>query len=90
MKRPIYIGEVTGDNLMVSPEQLLDMIRRDIDDLDSQPDAAPVKGLFAVVVREAEDGTLHLENYRCGLPKFVEIAVIHRTCQRVMGNVIQD
>ena len=86
-KRIEYLGERTGDNMQITPEQLLDMIRRDVANGEHE---GTVKGLFAVVVSEAEDGTLHLDNYRCGLPKFVEVAVISRTWQRVTGTVTQD
>ena len=86
-KRPVYIGEFSGDNVNVTPTQLLEMIQEECDREDS---ATKVQGLFAVVVREAEDGTLHLENFRCGLPKFVEVAVVSRTWQRIVGTVTQD
>jgi hypothetical protein len=80
MSRVTYLGEVTGDNMQVTPDQLLDMIRADLDGGEH-----PIKGLFAVVVREAPDGTLHLDNYRCQLPKFVEVAVITRTFFRIVA-----
>lgn len=88
-RRPIYMGEITGNNLQVSPVQLIDMIQRDIES-GSINEGLPIKGMFVVLVSEDEDGVLHLDNYRCGLPKFVEIAVMHRTFQRVSGSAIQD
>ncbi|HXG71982.1 MAG TPA: hypothetical protein VNJ04_15340 [Gemmatimonadaceae bacterium] len=86
-KHVVYIGEHTGDNMQVTPDQLLAMIREDLDDATL---TVPVRGVFAVVVREAEDGTLLLDNYRCGLPKFVELAVLSRTWQRLTGTVTRD
>jgi hypothetical protein len=80
-KKIAYIGEHTGDNMQVAPTQLLEMIA---DSLDDTADG-PVKGMLAVVVREDENGTLHLDAFRCGLPKFVEIAVLTRQWHRVCG-----
>ncbi len=86
-KRLHYIGEYTGDNMQVTPIQLLDMLR---DDIADRTNTNPVMGVFAVVVREESDGTLQLDNFRCGLPKFVEVAVISRTWQRITGTVTSD
>lgn len=81
-----YIGERTGDNMQVTPLQLLDMIREEIERGDD-PVEGPIKGMLAIIVREDEQGTLHMDRFRCQLPKFVEIAVISRTWQRTIGAI---
>ena len=83
-KRVSYLGEATGDNMQVTPEQLLDMIRNDLPEYNASD--RPVKGLFAIVVREDEDGDLFLTYYRCQLPKFVEVAVLTRTFGKVCAD----
>ena len=94
-KRVVYLGEVTGDNLQISIPQLLEMIERHYKELESRYDGfanghpRPV-GMFAVVIAEKEDGGLELENFRCGLPKFVEVAVITRTFLRTVGAEIRE
>ena len=84
MKRVAYIGETTGDNLQVAPNQLLDMIG---DSIANDP-GPPVLGILTIVVREKPDGTLDLTTFRCGLPKFVEVAVVTRNYLRTLGVAI--
>ena len=86
MKKVAYLGEHTGDNMLITPDQLLGMVRDDI----VAPNPNPVRGLLVTVVREDAGGTLHLDNFRCGLPKFVEVAVTVRTMLRTLGVQIAD
>ncbi len=84
--RVTYLGEVTGDNMAVTPAQLLDLLRAD---LETNPQkggvARPVMGLYAIIVREDADGGLQLDHYRSQLPKFVELAVVSRALHTLVA-----
>lgn len=69
--RVAYIGDMTGDNMQVTPEQLLEMAHDAIT-------RRPVKGLIITFVRETPDGGLDIDNFRCQLPRFVEMVVVAR------------
>lgn len=81
-KRIRYIGLETGDNMALTPEHVLDIIRSDLPDLNESE--TPVKGLLAMLILEDQDGTLHLRTYRAQLPRIVEVAVIARQCWLTM------
>lgn len=76
-----YLGEVTGDNMQVTPEQLLEMVARDLAE-------RPAKGLLIQVVRDGPGGDgplVEIDHYRARVPYFVEVTVHARQMARLVG-----
>ena len=80
-----YLGEVTGDNMQVTPEQLLAMVARDLAE-------RPAKGLLIQVVRDPPPGgapggpLVEIDHYRARVPYFVEVTVHARQLARLVSD----
>ena len=77
-KEPVYLGEVTGDNMQVSPDQLLDMVKRDLVD-------RPATGILIQVIRqEPGKSQVSIDHYRARVPFHTEVTVTARMLHNLM------
>jgi hypothetical protein len=71
MSKVVRLGEVKEDNHIITPLQLLDMIREDIESGEVKIDSLHIIG-----VHTKEDGTDLLTTYRCRLTPDKEQSIL--------------
>lgn len=83
---PIYEGQ--RDNTKVTPDQLLQMVQKEIDDVRGADQE--VTAMHVVVVRCPKGSQFATEVFRCGLPWEREIAILTLTLTQRINNQIED